>query len=122
VAWAVLLTFVAVSSAYAEVMDKEPAVADLWVSAVAFGAAGAAAWVWKPWLGFVTSLVMLFFAWGIYGELTDPFVGKDILREAGPTYSHHVYASIAVSIVPHVAAVAFRLSRRNSGAPIRESA
>jgi hypothetical protein len=116
------LVFALASFAHAEVMDKEPTVTNMWTAAAMFGIAGAAAWVWRAWLGCLASCITLFFAWGMYAELADPFVGRDILQEAGPAYVRHTYASVAASIAPHLGAIVFRFWKHRRAAPIDASA
>jgi hypothetical protein len=121
-AFAMLLVLLSASRAFAEVMDKEPTIRDMWESAILLGLAGAAAWLWNKWAGMIVFLFAVFFAWGRYLELSDPFVGPEIVREAGPTYVRHAYAAMAVTIAPHIGGLILRLKERGLGSQARESA
>jgi hypothetical protein len=81
-----------------EVMDKEPSIAALWVSAIVLGVAGLILARWRRLAGLAVALVLgLAFA-GTFLDLRDPFVGPAMLREAGRLYPLHLYASTALGI------------------------
>src|SRR5262245_29010029 len=61
--------------AWAEVLDKEPSGADLWLTAAVVGAAGLVAWLWKARAGVVFSVVGLAWVWSFHWELVEPWVG-----------------------------------------------
>lgn len=91
------------SPAFAEVMDKEPTIGGLWGTALLLGLIGIGACAWNRWAGAAATLVAILFAWGVHSELSDPFVGRDILREAGPSYVRQSYMAILVCLSMHVA-------------------
>ena len=105
------------SLAWAEVMDKEPTIESLWARALVFGVVGLLAWRRSPRWGLGALLLSLLFVWGFYFELTDPFVGPDILHEAGNGYVSGAYLSFWVCAVLHVLGAAAFLHRRKSTKP-----
>ena len=98
----------------AEVMDKEPTIEGLWARALACGVIGLLAWRRGPRWGMGALLLSFLFVWGFYSELTDPFVGPDILREAGPGYVSGVYLGFWVCALLHVVGAAAFVHRRRS--------
>jgi hypothetical protein len=118
---ALLLVGVA-SPAVAEVMDKEPTIGEVWRMAAVLGLGGAVAWWRTRWVGIVVFLVALLFAWDVHAELSDPYVGQSILREAGPEYVRQSYVAIVLCLACHLLAVTYKLwqwtrrSRRMKGA------
>jgi hypothetical protein len=80
-------------------MDKEPSVAALWMTAILLGLLGCLAGRWRRWasLPFIAWLGLSL--WAGMGEVHDPFVGPAILREAGPTYTWHLYASSTLGLI-----------------------
>ena len=89
-----------------EVMDKEASVSGMWISGLALGALGyflARRWRWTSFLFVALGALLL---WGTYDEITDPFVGPAILKEAGPLYKWHAIASaLAVVCLPLAGAI-----------------
>ena len=92
-------SLVAASPAAAEVADKEPSAAALWVWAVAFNVAAVALEALRPRFGLVVVPVAAVFAWAIYSELSDPYVGPAILSELGSSYVGTSYLTCVVSIL-----------------------
>src|SRR5438132_361643 len=91
--------------AVAEVMDKEPTLVTTWVWALAGGALGLVGWRWRWWAGAVLVLLPAAYFTALHFELTDPYVGPDIVREAGLGYVLWSYSAAAVFIVLQVAGV-----------------
>ena len=118
IVWAVTAT-----DAYAEVMDKEPSIADNWLLAVVGGLLAIAAWRWRGWAGLMVTSVVMFFLLGVYMELQDPFVGPAMRREAGEHYVTHYYAAVVVAVVLNAVGVYLRMRsaarQRGLGAGIR---
>lgn len=84
---AALLAFALCSpSAFAEVMDKEPSLAAIWVGSMAVALTSFAAASQRPWLLLFIVPIPLALLTGLFMELTDPQVGPAILREAGVLY------------------------------------
>ena len=72
--------------AIAEVMDKEPSLAELYTWAVVSSLALLLAGRFRPRILPVVAVLPALSVWGQLSEITDRFVGPDILREAGPLY------------------------------------
>ncbi len=107
--------------AWAEVMDKEPTRAGLWLTAVVVSAAGLVAWRWKGWAGAVVSVVGLPWVWSFHWELVDPWVGPAIRHEAGPEYVRQAYASMMLCTLAHVAAMTiWFVLRRGKASQVEE--
>jgi hypothetical protein len=98
----------------AEVMDKEPTLASLWVAAVFCSAIGFALVRFRPWLLIAAVAVAAWLALRILPEIYDPFVGPAIRAEAGLKYV--VQAQIA-SMLPFVVSPLALLFRRRAGLP-----
>jgi hypothetical protein len=95
------------SAAFAEVMDKEASITQIWAYAVVAGLTGAAAWRYFPRaiaavIAGVVFAVGASFLLAVYSELTDPHVGPAIIVEAGPRYVMHFWAATAVFAVLHL--------------------
>ena len=67
---------------FAEVMDKEPTITQIWIYAGVGGLVAIAAWRWRWWIGLPYSVIWLWGIWAFRQEVGDPFVGPAILREA----------------------------------------
>lgn len=108
----------ALGFALLEVMDKEWSVPSMWLIFLVLGVA--AAWLARRSIFAslcVASLVVLL-AMGQHSELTDPFVGPAIRREAGGAYFVHSYASMAVALALCAGAVAWAALRRGREAHV----
>jgi hypothetical protein len=70
----------------AEVADKVPTEWALWRDGLALAAASVIAWRVRPWLGWAVLPVVLVFAIGSAGLVTDPNVGPAIRVELGLRY------------------------------------
>lgn len=85
--WCFALLIVATPAlAWAEVMDKEPAAAEIWAWAICGGAAAGVAWNVRVWLGALATAALARFFITLWSELADPFVGPAIRAETGATY------------------------------------
>ena len=79
--------------------------ASLWTRAAIIGVGGFFLARYRFWLVFPVLAFALLLAWVQIGELNDPFVGPDILREAGRNYWSHSHVTIAISLlVPAIGA------------------
>jgi hypothetical protein len=106
--------------AFAEVADKEPSIEDMWIWAVLLTSFILAATWWKRVAGYAVWAVGNLLSVGPILEWHDPFVGPVILRELGPAWGFHAYATLIVSaIVPGIAFVALAVGsrRRDQGSP-----
>jgi hypothetical protein len=90
----------------------------VWASGVVFGIAGFLAWRRHMVAGAVAIAAAAIFVWGFHWELTDPYVGPDIVREAGRGYVMQAYGSMLVCMVLHLAGIAAR-GRRYAMEPRR---
>jgi hypothetical protein len=73
-------------SAVAEVMDKEASLEQLFVWGAVSSALSFIAARYRPKWIVAVAFVPAMFVWSQLSEITDPFVGPDIIREAGPFY------------------------------------
>ncbi len=82
-----------------EVMDKEPTLLE---TCLLFGAVGSVGFVvgrWKRWLSLLPFALSVVFALGLYEELSDPYVGEAILREAGWHYVLISYVAMGFGVI-----------------------
>ena len=93
------------SLAYAEVMDKEMSVPQVWqalIWALVICMLTSAVWRWLlvPSLlfGFGTGLAFASTEW------FDPYVGPAIRTEAGPSYGYHINLAVLLLLLAHMAA------------------
>ena len=100
----VALVLVIVAPVAAEVMDKEPTVAEMWLWAIGSGALAFLVWRWRWWLGAVFSFVAVSAMFSQYQEINDPFVGPAIIAEAGTGYVTQFYLSTAIGCLLHATA------------------
>src|SRR5947207_3513536 len=87
--------------AVAEVMDKEPTLVATWAWALIGGALGLAGWRFRWWAGVVSALLPAAYFAGLHFELTDPYVGPDIVKEAGRGYVLWSYCAAVGFIALH---------------------
>jgi hypothetical protein len=115
ISWcAFVLVVVTPTVAWAEVMDKEPAVVEIWAWAICGGAAAGVAWNVRAWLGALATVALARFFVTLWSELFDPFVGPAIRAEAGTTYVTTVASAtfVATALVLCGAYRAFRQARQ----------
>jgi len=90
---------------YAEVMDKELSIAEIWMSllwALAICAAATGLWRWLLVPSFALGLYLgVGYAWT---EWFDPGVGPAIRAEVGEAYGYHANAAVSLLLSAHVAA------------------
>ncbi len=107
---------VATVPAHAEVMDKEPSIAEHWIWALAAGFLAILGWRWRWWAGLLVTVVGVLAIPGFYFELNDRFVGPAIRAEAGSGYVANYYASAVVWLALNAVAVyGWLLQRRKKG-------
>ena len=87
---------------WAEVMDKEATLPQLWAVAMLWGLAGFFAWRRHPVLGTLVTLLGFPLVWGFHWELTDRYVGPAIRREAGRGYVIQAYLSMGLCFALHL--------------------
>lgn len=106
-----LVLLLLTASASAEVMDKEPALAQIWAGA-ALGAG--LAWLlgrFRPWLGWLALLPALPALLAVE-ECHDRFIGPAIFHEAGPGYVAQAHLAVALVLLSFVAGLARRRRAR----------
>jgi len=86
-------------------MDKEPTVTGNWLWALVGGGLAIIAWRWRLWLGAILSALVLSGIYVVHLEITDPFVGPAIQKEAGQRYVTQFYWSALVGCTLQVIAV-----------------
>lgn len=74
------------TSAYAEVMDKEPTLLLNYIWGISGDVLCFLSARYRPLLLLLTGSISLFYFYGLVQELRDPYVGPDIAREAGIFY------------------------------------
>lgn len=95
-----------------EVMDKEPTLAERTLLYGVFSLIGTLLARKRWWLGFIVIPIVALFAIADVSELWDPFVGPEIVREAGVWHVVAWYCLIVGSIaIPSVTGI---LQRRRS--------
>ena len=119
-AWAALaLTVMFPSAVWAEVMDKEPTLARVWVVGSAAAVLGFFGWRRHPTFGVAASVLAAIPAWALHQELADPHVGPAILREAGLSYVIQAYGVMLLCVALHVAGAVARIqAQRRRGAAV----
>jgi hypothetical protein len=99
------------SIALLEVMDKEPSLPGIWLGAAVFGALGffsGRRWIWP---GVLLLAFELFAFSGMHAELTDPYVGPAILKEAGRGYVVQSYVAAGLCILATAVGLAWGILR-----------
>ena len=81
------------------VIDKEPSLLVVWISSLVLGLGGLVLSRYKWWLATIVIAIALVFALAQISELRDPFVGREIVREAGYGYVIQSYIAAVLSIV-----------------------
>jgi len=108
------LLLVLTGPAWAEVMDKEPTLSEIWWS----GAMSAAfAWLLgrrSPWLGWL-ALIPLGPALGALLECYDRFVGPAILHEAGSGYVVQAHLAVTFPLLAFLVGLGSRPGRIEVG-------
>jgi hypothetical protein len=93
-----------VRSLLLEVMDKEPAISEVWLQAAAFAILGALAARYRPWALLVVLPLAALFLGTPLTEVRDPHVELAIRAEAGAGYVWQVYAATALAFLAAPAA------------------
>ncbi len=81
-----------------EVMDKEPSLAVIWSFFLVAAIGGFLLVRPTPFVLPVILLVVYVYSSLIISEINDPFVGPDIIREAGISYVIQSYVAIAIGL------------------------
>jgi hypothetical protein len=107
-------------TAFAEVMDKEPTIGEVWLLALGASVVAFVACRWKPWLALVTAPYPLLYLASFVSEITDPYVGPAIRAEAGLSYIFWCSGAFAVVAAAHIGGIV--LSRRRHLTQVRADA
>ena len=111
---AAVMCLVVATPVFAEVADKEPTLGRLWAWTLGINAIAALLALIRPKLGLIVLPISALFAFAGYMELTDPYVGPDILRELGQGYVTTSYIVYGIGLIGPVLIVilATKLRRR----------
>lgn len=94
-----LLSFINTPGLLLEVMDKETSIERLWIASLLLGVGGFMLARYRyRWLLLIVPLA-LFFAYDQISEIRDPFVGPDIVSEAGQTYVTQSYVAVTIAVM-----------------------
>ena len=89
-----------------EVMDKEASLVQIWIECVVLGIGGLFLSRYRYWLAICVLALALILAWLQISELRDPFVGPNIVREAGPSYVIQSYVALTIAVtLPTIGAI-----------------
>lgn len=100
----------------AEVMDKEPALSEIWQWAIVGAVLGFCLCRLVPWLVVVVLPVAALFPFAVCTEIWSFDVGPCIVEEAGWSYVVQSYLALGVTIMGPVAGTAAWLMRLRSNA------
>lgn len=98
-----------------EVMDKELSISMIWGVCLFFGAIGFFLARKNPlFLLFMLPLLPIVYSYSsfIISEINDPFVGPDIIREAGYSYVVQSYLSMAIAIALPILGIFIWIGRK----------
>jgi hypothetical protein len=89
-----------------DVMDKEASVVQIWIECIILGIGGLIVSRYRYWLAICVLALALLLAWSQISELRDPFVGPNIVREAGPGYVIKSYMALTIAVtLPTIGAI-----------------
>jgi hypothetical protein len=101
-----------------EVMDKEPTALQNYLFFVSLGVTAFLLIRYRFWLALVVLPILLFFVWIHVSELNHPFIGVDIVREAGYDYVVHSYVAMTIAVVLSLAGVLTEWRRKTLPQPL----
>ena len=96
--------------AHAEVMDKMPGPAELWLACGAIVILALAPSCWRAWAALLALPAGALYACGVAFEVFDPIIYQAIRAEAGWSYLVQLLAAAALSVV-----VPFVIALRRAG-------
>lgn len=104
--FALPLLALAPANAFAEVMDKEPSIPEVWLWTAIFATVCALLSQEREWLPIVVWPVSAGYALAQLEDLLDPYVGPEILAEAGYGYVIPAYLAVGLNLMfaPGIAA------------------
>ena len=94
----VWLSFMTIFALF-EVMDKEPSLIFIWMSAITLAVGGLLLSRYRWWLAAILIVIATLAAYTQITELRDPFVGPQIVKEAGNGYVIQSYIAVLISIL-----------------------
>lgn len=101
-----LLALFLPTAAFAEVMDKETSLREIWLWACLGAAAGYFAIRRHKFLAIVTLPPSLLIPLNIILEIHTPDVGPSIIQEAGMTYVFQAYLALSLVLLAHILGLA----------------
>jgi len=96
----------------AEVADKEPTIIAIWCIAVFLCVGGFLLCRWRRAAGVIVLPLAAVWAWGLFSEIRDPYVGPAILNELGRGYVAQAYLAALIPFV--VVAIGFWRRRHDA--------
>lgn len=104
----------------AEINDKMPDAAGVWIGVTLYALVAAGAARWRPWTAGVTAVVALAFDALLFDDIFDPNFYPSVLEELGRWYVVQLVLAGAVAVLAPVV-VAVVTSRRLRDAPVTTS-
>jgi len=83
----------------AEVADKEPTITAIWTVAAFLCIGGFVLCRWRRVAGLIALPLAALWAWAMFSEIHDPYVGPAILRELGRGYVTQAYVAALIPFV-----------------------
>src|SRR5438067_13832767 len=77
----------------AEVADKEPTLPKLWIVAIVLSGASLLLGFWRRWAALIPAAAAAIWAYTVWSELNDRFVGPAIRQELGDAYIAQSYVT-----------------------------
>jgi hypothetical protein len=94
---------------FAEVMDKEPSLTQIWTEFGVLILLGTGLTLLHRWLALLVVPIIFLYAFGTLDELQDPYVGPAMLHEAGRGYVIQSYLAVILALTaPPIALLAKR--------------
>jgi hypothetical protein len=111
----VIILLAVPTAAVAEVMDKEPSLAHMWVFAAIASAIAFVACRWNPWLVLACAPIPLLYLVSFVLEVTDSHVGPAIVAEAGLSYGVLGGGAFLMIAVAHILGIVMWRRRHLTG-------
>jgi hypothetical protein len=97
---------------FGEVADKEPTLLKFWSVAIVLSAASLLFSLWRRWAVVIPAAISIIWAYAVWSELQDRFVGPAIREELGANYVIQGYATTILPLA--VALFAFFWRKDNA--------
>ena len=101
-------------------MDKELSAPQVWLQFLALGLVGFFGGRRAWWVGLLAFAVIALGAWAQLSEMHDPFVGPNMLTEAGVGYFVQSYVAMVVSLALASAGIIIGIRRTTRQSGIHE--